>query len=129
MRDASPPRTHGEAPRFPPLRRPRADEFERADYEAARIERLEGVIERLTARVLELEARVGAAGTAPTKIDSEAWYSPREVGGFLGWSRQTVYTKIRVGVLPAKLLPGSHRQLVQGADVLALLARMRPACG
>lgn len=102
------------------------DLFEFSDWVVKELAKRDAVIERLSARVLALEARTGAAGMDPKAINLDGRYTPREAGAFLGWSRQTVYSKIRAGILPADVLPGSHRMLIPGHAILDMLSRMRP---
>lgn len=82
------------------------------------------------ARLRELlprsEARTGAAGMDPRAINLDGRYTPREAGALLGWSRQTVYSKIISGILPADVLPGSYRMLIPGRAILDMLSRLRP---
>lgn len=106
-----------------------SDQFDLADYLARELRKRDEALERLAARVLALEARAGAAGLDPQAINPDGRYTPREAGAFLGWSRQTVYSKVRAGILPADVLPGSNRMLIQGRTILDMLSRLRPHGG
>lgn len=102
------------------------NQFDFGDYVARELRKRDERIERLSQRVMELEARAGAAGLDPKAINAEGQYSPREAGALLGWSRQTVYQKVRSGILPATILPESHRMLIPGRAILALIERAKP---
>ena len=59
-------------------------------------------------------------------VDPEQWYSVKEVGGLLGFSRDTVIRQIKAGFLKAFVLPGKSAKRkrvfmsrrIQGSEVL-----------
>lgn len=116
---------------FRALRPATSEPHDLHDFYTARIARLEGAIDRLVERVRELETRVGAAGLDPRAINPDGLYTPSQAAALIGCSRQTVYTKVHRGVLPAVRVGGADSlgrapQMIRGADILALL---RPARG
>jgi hypothetical protein len=59
-------------------------------------------------------------------VSPDQWYSVKEVGGFLGFSRDTVIRQIRAGFLKAFVLPGKsakrrrvyESRRIQGSEIL-----------